>query len=169
MKNDITNNLNYADVDEYKMLSLDDRITHGLRMDRSLFNHNLFGDLMNMQNGGMKNMRKTSMGMNYRVMRKINNWYVKKQVNSLLVDNKMVARRMIDLSRPILLDILMPVKPTIKDWTNLSEIDIDNDLSIKKSNSKTSLKSTSRIRNDFPHVVDHSPCLTFVVEDHFVF
>ena len=59
----------------------------------------------------------------------------------------------------------MPVKPTIKDWTNLSEIDIDNDLSIKKSNSKTSLKSTSRIRNDFPHVVDHSPCLTFVVED----
>ena len=56
MKNDITNNLNYADVDEYKMLSLDDRITHGLRMDRSLFNHNLLGDLMNMQNGDMKNI-----------------------------------------------------------------------------------------------------------------
>ena len=46
--------------------------THGLRMDRSLFNHK-FGDLMDMQNGDMQNMRKTSMGMNYRVMRKINN------------------------------------------------------------------------------------------------
>ena len=81
------------------------------------------------------------------------------------MDNKMVAKRMIDLSRPILLDILMLVKPTIKDWTNLSEIDVDKNLSIKKSNSKTSLKSTARIRNDFSHVVDYSPCLTLVVAD----
>ena len=45
MKNDTVDNPNYANIDEYKMLSFDDRVTHGLRMDRSFFNHNPIFDL----------------------------------------------------------------------------------------------------------------------------
>ena len=161
MKNDTVGNPNYANVDEYKMLSFDDRVTHGLRMDRSFFNHNQISDLITMQSSDIRDMRKTNVSLCYRPLRRINSWSLKKRINSMLVNNKTVSKRMIDLSRPILLDILMPVKPTIKDWTNLSEIDVDKNLSIKKSNTKTSLRSTDRIRNDFPHIVDHSPYPTY--------
>ena len=165
MKNDTVGNPNYANVDEYKMLSFDDRVTHGLRMDRSFSNHNPIFDLATIQYSDIRDMRKTNVNLCYRPLRRINSWSLKKRINSMLVDNKKVNKRMIDLSRPILLDILMPVKPTIKDWTNLSEIDIDKNLSIKKSNTKTSLRSTDRIRNDFPHIVDHSPRPTLIFED----
>ena len=165
MKNDTISNPSYANVDEYKMLSFDDRVTHGLKMDRSFSNHDPIHDLISMQSGDIRNIRKASVDMCYRPLRRINSWSLKKRVNSMLVYNKKVSKRMIDLSRPILLDIFMPVKPTIKDWTNLSEIDVDKNLSIKKSNTKISLKSTDRIRNDFPHIVDHSPYPTFILTD----
>ena len=140
MKNDTISNPSYANVDEYKMLSFDDRVTHGLRMDRSFSNHDLIDDLISMQSSDIKDIHKASVDMCYRPIRRMNSWSLKKRVNSILVDNKTVSKRMIELSRPILLDILMPVKPTIKDWTNLSEIDVGKNLSVKKSNTKTSLR-----------------------------
>ena len=165
MKNDTISNPSYANVDEYKMLSFDDRVTHGLRMDRSFSNHDLIDDLISMQSSDIKDIHKASVDMCYRPIRRMNSWSLKKRVNSILVDNKTVSKRMIELSRPILLDILMPVKPTIKDWTNLSEIDVGKNLSVKKSNTKTSLRSTGRIRDDFPHIVDHSPYPTLILTD----
>ena len=165
MKNDTISNPSYANVDEYKMLSFDDRVTHGLRMDQSFSNHDLIDDLISMQSSDIRDIQKASVDMCYRPIRRMNSWSLKKMVNSILVDNKTVSKRMIELSRPILLDILMPVKPTIKDWTNLSEIDVGKNLSVKKSNTKTSLRSTGRIRDDFPHIVDHSPYPTLILTD----
>ena len=81
MKNDTVGNPNYANVDEYKMLSFDDRVTHGLRMDRSFFNHNPIFDLATMQSGDIKDMRKANINLCYKQLRRINSWSLKKRIN----------------------------------------------------------------------------------------
>ena len=63
MKNDTISNPSYANVDEYKMLSFDDRVTHGLRMDRSFSNHGLIDDLISMQSSDIRDIRKASVDM----------------------------------------------------------------------------------------------------------
>ena len=82
MKNDSVDNPNYANIDEYNpMLSFDDRVTHGLRMDRSFFNHNPIFDLATMQSGDIKDMRKANINLCYKQLRRINSWSLKKRIN----------------------------------------------------------------------------------------
>lgn len=101
----------------------------------------------------------------YRAFRNLNSWHTKRQVNAKLVNSTKAHKQIINLSRPILLDLLMSVQPAVKDWKDLSEI---NTTSITDENTfkpKINDKNTQRTRDYYPNVVGEFSSPSFLIRN----
>jgi hypothetical protein len=82
----------------------------------------------------------------------MNSWHTKRQVNARLVNSTKAHEQIIDLSRPVLLDLLMSVSPTVKDWTGFTDINapcITDNLKPKIND-----KNTQRTRKYYSNIVN---------------
>ena len=116
------------------------RVQHGLTVDRQRnhFNAYIFNDMAeNMkcaEDGRCRPLIKPSVMYGY--YRRF--WNTKRTVNAKIADLVNIHKQMIELFRPILLDLLLDRQPTAKDWKRLSD---------------KNEKQVRRVEEDYPHIV----------------
>lgn len=163
---DIFDSSKFDNMKEYENMSFEKRLGLGLSGDRDVENFfaGLFPSVIK-----SKSTKDPTIFLEYvestmyRTSRNVNSWHTKRQVNAKLVNLDRAHEHIINLSRPVLLDLLKQVQPTAKDWKELSTINQDD----SADKSKIHEKSTRRTEEYYPHIVGEltGPSLTMRNED----
>ena len=137
----------FADVFEYEKQLFEQRANQGLEMDRSQLNffHAFPGiGFANNDKDRMDAFSNMSMTMLYEMNRQ--NPTYRREVNARLVNLPKIHNDIINMAKPILLDIFKQSISTDKDWKSLSEIPGEN----RPSHEKTIRRRKARYKDVFP-------------------
>jgi len=148
----------FANIEEYEAQSFEKRRVHGISVDRSSQNliANCMSNLMKIKNEKDSEKHPSFFEIEcYASSRELNSWHTKRQANAKIVDLPSVHEQLIDLARPVLLDLFMSDQPTAKDLKNLSD-DISDSID-GISNGKPHEKTVRRRMNYFANVVGSFP------------
>lgn len=158
-----------ASTREYEDSSFESRLDDGLSIDRSIENGFASVTIDLFKAKSKKDPRilleDSMQDLMYRNSRKMNPWHTKRLVNSKIVHSTLIHDHLIELSRPILLDLFLPVQPTAKEWKDLSKITTDNMTDNDVIQPKMHEKSVRRMEEYYPHIVGKFTGHTFILKN----
>lgn len=144
-------------LENYESQKLNQRVQQGLKIDRSAQNSldQFFLNMFNLKNNKDLNaFSEMNREMIFRTNRSVNNKFVR-EINEKIVDSPLVHDQLVELAKPVMLDLLMSVKPTKK---NLKQIPITSNS--QNESSKKSFPHDKSVRRSFayfPNVLGESP------------
>lgn len=138
-----------SDICEYEKQSFEQRVKQGLLMDRSPLN--LFHGISRMGFGDNAEKIEGVKDMGFRMLYQNNRQDpgYRRSINAKLVNSTKIHDQIINLTKPVLLDIFRKSFPTDRDWKKLSEIPGKD----KPSHEKT----IRRRKKQFPELINPLP------------
>lgn len=150
------NSTESLNITNYESQKLNQRVQQGLKIDRSAQNSldQFFLNMFKLKNNKDLNaFSEMNRDMIFRTNRSVNNKFVR-EINKQIVDSPLVHNQLVDLAKPVMLDLLMSIKPTKKNLKEIPRMSGQNESSIK---SLPHEKSVRRFFDYFPNVLGESP------------